>query len=117
MISELCQGSHESSETRQLISELCQLSHEGLKPSQQCQLKELLEQFADNFAARDKDCTQTRLLQHDTDTGLASPVRLRPWRPLAKRAAAEQPTVLVKKKDGSWCFCPLPRIDNVINDI
>lgn len=115
-----------SAETKQAVDDLYRRSCEGLQADQTCKLRELLERFADIFAARDEDCTHTSLVQHDIDTGDARPIRLRPRRlPLAKRAAAEQqikemaeagiiepssspwaaPAVLVKKKDDTWRFC------------
>ena len=93
----------------------------------------------DIFAARDKECTQTGLVQHTIDTGMAAPIRLRPYRlALAKREAAEQminemaaagviepssspwaaPAVLVTKKDGTRKDSyPLPRIDDTLDHV
>ncbi|CAI5669469.1 unnamed protein product [Oreochromis niloticus] len=80
-----------STETKQAVEDLYHRSCEGLQADQQWQLREILDLFADIFAAKDEDCMQTSLVQHDIDTGDARPIRLRPRRlPLAKRAAAEQ---------------------------
>ncbi|CAI5657278.1 unnamed protein product [Oreochromis niloticus] len=80
-----------STETKLAVEDLYQRSCEGLQADQQRQLREILDLFADIFAAKDEDCMQTSLVQHDIDTGDARPIRLRPRRlPLAKRAAAEQ---------------------------
>jgi len=107
-------------ETLQAIKELFHRSCDGLQPDQQHQLRELLDQFSDIFAARDEDCTHTDLVQHHIDTGNAPPIRQYPRRmPLFKRAAAEEkiqemaaaggiepssspwasPIVMVQKKD------------------
>ena len=101
---------------------MCLRSCEGLDELQRSQVRDLLDRYADIFAARDEDCTRTSLVQHENDTGDARPIRLRPHRlPFAKRAVAEQkvkdmaeagviepsnspwaaPAVLVTKKDSS----------------
>lgn len=112
--------------TREAVRELWGRSREGLSAEQSQRLWALLEAHLDVFAAREEDCTRTDLVQHQIDTGTASPIRLRPHRlPVAKRQAAEQklqemaaagviepssspwaaPVVLVRKKDGDWRFC------------
>ncbi|KAM6948656.1 extended synaptotagmin-2-A [Aplochiton taeniatus] len=59
-----------------------------LDEHQQQILQELLDQYLDIFAARNEDCTQTNLVQHDINTG---PIHLRPHHmAFAKRRAAEQ---------------------------
>ena len=101
-------------------------SEVGLDGQQREQLRLLLRDYADIFAALDADCRRTGLVQHAIDTGAARPIRLRPHRlALAIHQAAEDkvremaasgliepssspwaaPAVLVKKKDGSWRFC------------
>ncbi|CAI5646298.1 unnamed protein product [Oreochromis niloticus] len=98
----------------------------GLNGDQRQRLRCLLDENVDLFAASDKDCRQTGLVQHTIDTGSAQPIRLRPHRlPLSKRQVAEgkihemaaagviepsnspwaAPVVLVGKKDGSPRFC------------
>ena len=115
-----------SPETAEAVNALWLRSGAGLDVPQSLQLRLLLEEYGDIFAARDEDCRRTGLVQHDIDTGSARPIRLRPHRlALAKRQAAEDkvremaaggviepssspwaaPAVLVKKKDGSWRFC------------
>ena len=70
---------------------MCLRSCEGLDERQCSQVRDLLDRYADIFAARDEDCTRTSLVQHEIDTGDARPIRLRPRRlPFAKRAVAEQ---------------------------
>ena len=49
---------------------------EGLDAQQSQQLRDLLQQFTDIFAAQNQDCTQTNLVQHSIDTGMALPIRL-----------------------------------------
>ena len=56
--------------------ELYQRSSEGLDAQQSQQLRDLLQQFTDIFAAQNQDCTQTNLVQHSIDTGMALPIRL-----------------------------------------
>ena len=108
------------------LEELWQRSSPGLDPRQGRQLRELLEEYKDIFAASVKECRRTGLVQHRIETGNAPPIRLRPHRlALAKRQAAEDmvremldagviepsdspwaaPVVLVKKKGGGWRFC------------
>ena len=115
-----------SPETAEAVHALWLRSGVGLDVQQSGQLRLLLEDYADIFAARDEDCRWTGLVQHAIDTSSARPIRLRPHRlALAKRQAAEDkvremaaagviepssspwaaPAVLVKKKDGSWRFC------------
>uniref|UniRef100_A0AAV2K2W5 ribonuclease H n=2 Tax=Knipowitschia caucasica TaxID=637954 RepID=A0AAV2K2W5_KNICA len=115
-----------STETVNAVKELWQRSSEGLDQCQKEQLRHLLDRYVDIFAARDEDCTQTRLVQHSIDTGSAPPIRLRPHRlALSKRQLAEDmihkmlaagiiepssspwaaPVVLVRKRLGGWRFC------------
>ncbi len=115
-----------SPETVVAVEELGRRSGEHLSTSQQEQLRHLLRDFVDIFAAREEDCTRTALVQHNIDTGPAAPIRLRPHRlPLAKRQAAEElirdmaangiietsdspwaaPMVMVWKKTGGWRPC------------
>ena len=105
---------------------LWQRSSDGLEPQQRLQLKRLLDDYMDIFAARDEDCRQTGLVQHAIETRDAQPIRLRPHRlALTRRQVAEDkiremaaagiiepsnspwaaPVVLVRKKNGSWRFC------------
>ncbi|XP_029938440.1 uncharacterized protein LOC115381302 [Salarias fasciatus] len=115
-----------SVETAEAINKLWQRSSIRLTPHQQQQLRELLGQFRDIFAANTKDCQRTSLVQHHIEMGDAPAIRLRPHRlTFTKRQAAEEvlqemidagvvepsdspwamPVVLVKKKGGRWWFC------------
>ncbi|CAI5637478.1 unnamed protein product [Oreochromis niloticus] len=115
-----------STETTEAVGDLWQRSSIGLNVDQRQRLRCLLDENVDIFAASDKDCRQTGLVQHTIDTGSAQPIRLRPHRlPLSKRQVAEEkiremaaagviepsnspwaaPVVLVGKKDGSPRFC------------
>ncbi len=78
-----------SKETVQAFQELWQ-------QSQRQQLQEVLDRNRDIFAARDEDCRQTGLVQHDIDTSAALPICLRQHRlALAKQTAADQ-------RSGRW---------------
>ncbi|XP_056900058.1 uncharacterized protein LOC130531902 [Takifugu flavidus] len=80
-----------SGETKQAVDDLYLRSCEGLQADQTCKLRELVERFADIFAARDEDCTHMSLVQHEINTGDARHICLRPRRlPLAKQTAAEE---------------------------
>ncbi|XP_042073272.1 uncharacterized protein LOC121813519 [Haplochromis burtoni] len=115
-----------STETIEAVDDLWQRSSVGLNVDQRQRLRCLLDENVDIFAASDKDCRQTSLVQHTIDTSSAQPIRLRPHRlPLSKRQVAEEkiremaaagviepsnspwaaPVVLVGKKDGSPRFC------------
>ncbi|CAI5684478.1 unnamed protein product [Oreochromis niloticus] len=50
-----------STETKQAVEDLYQRSCEGFQADQQRQLREILDLFADIFAAKDEDCMQTSL--------------------------------------------------------
>ena len=63
-----------SSDVDNAIQELYQRSSEGLDAQQSQQLRDLLQQFTDIFAARNQDCTKTNLVQHSIDTGTALPI-------------------------------------------
>ena len=63
-----------SSDVDNAIQELYQRSSEGLDDQQSQQLRDLLQQFTDIFAARNQDCTKTNLVQHSIDTGTALPI-------------------------------------------
>jgi len=114
-----------STETCRAVQELWRWSCEGLDDHQRQELKKLLDDNVDLYAA-DEDCTRTRLVQHYINTGSSPPICLRPhWLTLAKRWVAEvkiremptpgviepsdspwaAPAVLVRKKDDSWRFC------------
>lgn len=120
---------------------------EGLSDVQQQWLTELLQQWTSVFAADDKDFGDTEAVLHHVLAGDVPPIRQR-YRPVPSTLFPElrallqgmldsgvvqesaspwvSAVVLVKKKDGSWCFCvdyrklnsithkdafPLPRIE------
>ncbi|KAL0188675.1 hypothetical protein M9458_015774, partial [Cirrhinus mrigala] len=108
------------------LREIMQRSSGDLDMQQQEQLWELLVEFQDCFACNEVDLGQTSLVQHNIDTGDATPIRQRPRRmPLGRQEAAEQalskmqhagiiepsespwasPVVMVPKKGGEWRFC------------
>ncbi|KAL0972692.1 hypothetical protein UPYG_G00193550 [Umbra pygmaea] len=70
-------AAHPSSETTKAVHDLGGRSSNGLNPQQQQEVKCLLNEYTDIFAAKDEDCTQTGLVQHAIETGSAQPIRLR----------------------------------------
>ena len=130
--------------------ELVNNSGDKLSPNEKEQLFALLLEFSDLFAKGPEDFGRTGKIKHRINTGEAQPVRQMVRRiPPFRRAEAKkmleemmekdliQPSkspwassiVLVKKKDGSTCFCvdyrklnavtrkdayPLPRIDTLL---
>ncbi|KAJ3607691.1 hypothetical protein NHX12_024742 [Muraenolepis orangiensis] len=80
-----------STETYQAVQEMWRRSCEGLEDYQCQELKKFLDGNIDLYAANDKDCTRTRLVQHSINTGSSPPIHLRPHRlALAKRQVAEE---------------------------
>ena len=133
------------------LADLFQRSSHLLNPDERSQLARVLTDFAVVFATSSDDLGHTSLVTHQINTGSSQPIR-QPTRrlPLHKRAEADtllkdmlikgviepssspwtSPIVLVKKKDGSTCFCvdyrklnkvtvkdsyPLPRIDDCLD--
>ena len=130
---------------------LCQLPvPEHLSPIQQQQLKDLFQEFSNIISQGEDDLGCTPLLQHTIET--QGPLLRQPYRwqnPAVRREEMAQvqqmltsgvirpcnspwasPVVMVKKKDGSLCFCvdfrqlnaatikdahPLPRIDELLD--
>ena len=109
-----------------VVQRIWQANKEGLDAQQSEQLKALLWEFKDTFAADITDVGRTPLVAHDIDTGDARPIRCRPRRlPLIRQQAAEKEVeemlragvieqsdspwasgvVLVQKKSGDWRFC------------
>ena len=123
---------------------------EHLSPIQQQQLKDLFQDFSDIISQGEDDLGCTPLLQHTIET--KGPPLRQPYRrqnPAVRQEEMAQvqqmltsgvirpsnspwasPVVMVKKKDGSLCFCvdfrqlnaatikdahPLPRIDNFLD--
>ncbi|KAJ8353974.1 hypothetical protein SKAU_G00215410 [Synaphobranchus kaupii] len=108
------------------VREIWRKNCDGLEPQQQEALWRLLLEFKDIFALTEEDVGQTHLVQHDSITGDAQPVKMRPRRlPLARQEAADKalwemqqagiiepsdspwasPVVMVPKKGGKWRFC------------
>ena len=123
---------------------------ERLSPLQQQQLNALFQEFSDVFSQGENDLGSTPLLEHTIETH-GPPLR-QPYRrqnPAVRREEMAQvqqmlasnvirpsnspwasPVVMVRKKDGSLCFCvnfrqlnattvkdahPLPRIDDILD--
>ena len=108
------------------LRELYQRSILKLNPNQQQQVRTLLCEFSDLFSRGQHDLGRTDVIQHQINTGDATPLRQPPRRmPLARRREAQQaveemhkagviepssspwasPVVLVRKKDGTTRFC------------
>ena len=122
--------------------------NDKLSPTQKRELQEVLEEFDDTLQ---NTPGRTTLAEHRIDIDPTHPIRLLPYRlPQAYRALVKEelkdmeasgviepsvsewaaPIVLVKKKDGSLCFCvdyrklngvarsdayPMPRVDELID--
>ena len=123
---------------------------ERLSPLQQQQLNALFQEFSDVFSQGEDDLGSTLLLEHTIETH--GPPLCQPYRrqnPAVRREEMAQvqqmlasnvirpssslwasPVVMVRKKDGSLCFCvnfrqlnattvkdthPLPRIDDLLD--
>ena len=108
------------------LRELYQRSILKLNTNQQQQVRTLLCEFSDLFSRGQHDLGRTDVIQHQINTGDATPLRQPPRRmPLARRREAQQaveemhkagviepssspwasPVVLVRKKDGTTRFC------------
>lgn len=61
-------------ELAEAMHNLWQRSSDGLNSHQRLQLKRLLDDYVDIFAARDEDCSQTGLVQHAIETCDAQPI-------------------------------------------
>ena len=135
------------------LTDLFERSSVGLDSHQKGQLHSLLCDFASLFSTGAQDLGRTDQVQHRIHTGDATPIR-QPARRLPPTKMKEamkavddmyqegiiepssspwaSPIVLVKKKDGSTCFCvdyrklnqvtrkdsyPLPRIDDTLEGL
>uniref|UniRef100_A0A1X7V645 Reverse transcriptase domain-containing protein n=1 Tax=Amphimedon queenslandica TaxID=400682 RepID=A0A1X7V645_AMPQE len=145
LISPYSEGTH--------IASVSRLSNEEVLMASQETLYTLLLFFADVFRDDDDDLGHTQVTKHDIDTGSATPIR-QPLRQIPKHKQEEaqriiqrmlvkniifptqsplsSPVILVKKKDGSLCFCveyrkvnsvtrtdayPLPRINDFLDTL
>ena len=138
-------------QTKPLQSEEFDLDTMNLSSPQRKELASLLDQFTDIFSSGPADLGQTGIMQHCIDTGDHPPIKQAPRRvPMHQQGTVCQhvedvlqhgviqpstslwatPNVLVKKKDGTTCFCvdyrklndmtrkdayPLPHIDETLD--
>ena len=133
------------------LQDLSRRSATNLTQDQAERMQQTLNQYADVFSRDDKDLGRTDLVKHSIRTGNSLPIKHTPRRiaparreemkklvtELAAQGVVERSdspwsaaVVLVKKKDGTTCFCvdhralnnvtekdsyPLPRIDNTLD--
>ena len=142
-----CQARNSSAEAPDFLKDLLSRSSTLIGSDHRWEVAALLTEFADAFSAADDYLDKTGIVRHRMDTGGAQQIQQRARRmPKQQRAEAEaeiqkilkrgvieqssSPTVMVKKKDGSTCFCveytslndvtskdsyPLPRIDDFLD--
>ena len=109
-----------------LLLESLDLSNSDLDEKQQAQLNQLLHDNHDIFALNDDELGHTSLVEHHIDTGDSRPIYRQPYRvsPAVRNSIDHHvqqmldqgiiqlsaslwaaPVVLVRKKDGTECFC------------
>ena len=131
-------GVSDKNQLPEALQKLLIESSEGLDDQQQHSLEKLLLEFKGIFADTDGQLGRTGLVKHKIDTGDAVPIKQPPRRvPIHLRDEVEKvmqemkdkdviepccspwasPVVLVRKKDGSICFCVDYRKINSVSHI